>query len=68
MKEKMQPYEGEILYTIAEVSELLKVNKNYIYALIRQGYLKSIKLGCRKITRRALLAFLDEYDSQEIVL
>ena len=53
---------GELWYTINEVAKLLKVNRNYVYALINGGYIRSIKLGCRKITRKALLEFLDKYD------
>ena len=53
---------NELLYTISEVFKILKVNKNYVYALINDGHLKSIKLGCRKVTRKALLEFLDKYD------
>ena len=56
---------GELLYTISEVAKLLKVNRNYVYALINGGYIRSIKLGCRKITRKALLEFLDKYDGIE---
>ena len=52
---------NELLYTISEVSKILKVNKNYVYALINDGHLKSIKLGCRKVTRKALLEFLDKH-------
>ena len=53
---------NELLYTISEVSKILKVNRNYVYALVNGGHLKSIKLGCRKVTRKALLEFLDKYD------
>lgn len=53
---------GELWYTINKVAKLLKVNRNYVYALINGGYIRSIKLGCRKITRKALLEFLDKYD------
>ncbi len=52
----------ELLYTISETAELLKINKNFVYTLINQGHLKSIKLGCRKVTRKSLLEFLDKYD------
>ncbi len=51
-----------ILYTISEVSKLLKVNKNFVYKLIDAGLIRSIKLGCRKITRKSLMEFLDKYD------
>lgn len=53
-----------VLYTISEVAALLKVNKNMVYNLINKGYLKSIKLGCRKVTRNALMNFLNEYDGE----
>lgn len=52
----------DLLYTIAEVSKLLKINKNFVYTLINAGYIRSIKLGCRKVTRKSLLEFLEKYD------
>ncbi len=52
----------ELLYTISEVAKILKINKNFVYTLINNGHLRSIKLGCRKVTRKALLEFLDKYD------
>ena len=42
----------DLLYTISEVAALLKVNRNYVYKLINKGYLRSIKLGCRKVTKK----------------
>ena len=53
---------GDLLYTITEVAKLLKVNRNYVYKLINAGLIRSIKLGCRKVTRKSLLEFLDKYD------
>ena len=55
----------EIVYTISEVATLLKVNRNFVYTLISNGYLRSIKLGCRKVTRKSLLEFLNKYDGIE---
>lgn len=52
----------KLIYTISEVAALLKVNRNFVYSLINNGYLLSIKLGSRKVTRKALLEFLDKYD------
>lgn len=60
-KENFAKYD-EVLYTISEVATLLKVNKNFIYKLINNGYLRSIQLGCRKVTKKSLLEFLDNYD------
>ena len=59
---------AQVLYTISEVAELLKVNKNTVYQLIRRGYLRSIKSGCRKVTRKAILDFLDKYDGTELTM
>ena len=58
--------DSEVLYTIAEVASLLKVNKNMVYQLINKGYLRSIKFGCRKVTRKALLDFLEKYAGEDI--
>ena len=52
---------GELWYTINEVAKLLKVNRNYVYALINGGYIRSIKLVCRIFTCKSLLEFLDKY-------
>lgn len=52
----------DLVYTIKEVAGLLKVNKNYVYALINKGSLRSTKLGCRKVTRKALIEFLEKND------
>lgn len=48
----------DLVYTVRE----LKVNKNYVYALINKGLLRSTKLGCRKVTRQALIEFLEKND------
>ena len=56
----------ELLYTITEVAGLLKVNRNYVYSLINKGHLRSIKLGCRKVTRKSLMQFLDKYDGLDL--
>lgn len=55
----------EMVYTISEVSTLLKVNRNFVYKLISDGYLRSMKLGCRKVTKKVLLEFLNQYDGNE---
>lgn len=55
----------ELLYTISEVAKILKINKNFVYTLINNGHLRSIKLGCRKVTRKALLEFPDKYDGMD---
>lgn len=39
----------EYLYTVQEVSKLLKININAVYELINSGHLKVIKYGRVKI-------------------
>lgn len=68
MNQDKRPQSEEVLYTISEVAALLKVNKNAVYFLINKGYLRSIKFGCRKVTRNALLSFLEQYDGETIPL
>lgn len=48
----------EILYTVSEVSKLLKTNVNYVYELINKGFLPALKLGSLKIRRSTLIEFL----------
>lgn len=37
------------LYTVTDASKILRVNKNAVYDLIKQGHLKGLKLGSLKI-------------------
>ena len=48
------------IYNVEEVATLLKTTRPVIYSLIEKGYLPSIVLGRRKVTRKALLEFLDK--------
>lgn len=56
----------EILYTVKEVSKLLKSNPGYIYELIRAGHLPVLKLGQIKVRRVALLEFLKRYEGHDL--
>lgn len=51
---------SEVLYTVTEVSELLKINRNSVYNLIKVGVIKGLKLGSIKVTRAELLRFLED--------
>ena len=55
-----------ILYTVAEVSKLLKINANDTYSLIRTGKLPALKLGSLKVRRASLLEFLEKYDGKDL--
>lgn len=56
----------EYLYTVKEVATLLKVNKNYVYSLIRSGLLTGLKLGTLKVTREELESFLRKYNGKDL--
>lgn len=58
--------EIELVYTVSEVSKILKVNKNSIYELIGSGILKSIKFNSYKVTAKSLNDFLDKYDGYDL--
>lgn len=49
----------DIIYTISEVSKLLKVNRNFVYELIKSGELKAIKIGSLKVRKKDLHEYLD---------
>ena len=60
MKEQIIPIDQQLVYNVEEVATLLKTTRPVVYSLIDKGYLPSIVLGRRKVTRKALLEFLDK--------
>lgn len=56
----------DVLYTVAETAKLLKTNTNYVYELIRRGFLPALKLGSFKIRKASLLEFLSKYEGQDL--
>lgn len=56
----------DILYTVSEVAKLIKCNTNYVYGLIRKGFLPALKLGSYKVRRAALLEFLEKYEGKDL--
>jgi len=50
----------ENIYTISEVAKLLKTNKNYIYQIIKEGKLKTVKIGTLKVRESDLQKFINE--------
>lgn len=63
MKERKIPLEQQLVYNVEEVAALLKTTRPVVYSLIEKGYLPSIVLGRRKVTRKALLTFLDKNEN-----
>lgn len=57
---------NEVLYTVSEVSKLIKCNTNYTYSLINKGLLPALKLGSMKVRRTALLEFLEKYEGKDL--
>ena len=55
----------QLIFTVAEVAKILKINRNFVYDLINNGLLKSIKLGRTKVTRTSLNDFLAKYDGMD---
>ena len=54
------------LYTVKEVSKILKVNVHKVYEIINSGLLPALKLGSIKIRRESLLRFLEENDGNDL--
>ena len=47
------------LYTVTEVSKILKVNRNYVYDLIRKGELEAVRIGSIKVKKEALNRYIE---------
>lgn len=58
--------DADMLYTVAEVSKILKTNTGYVYSLIKAGLIPALKLGSLKIRRQALLDFLQRYEGKDL--
>lgn len=56
----------EELYTVKEVSQILKVNVHKVYELIKVGVLPALKLGNLKIRSESLNKFLSDYDGMDL--
>ena len=56
----------DVLYTVKEVSLLIKTNVGYVYNLIRKGYLPALNLGSLKVRRTSLLNFFFFFDGKDL--
>ncbi len=56
----------KMLYTVKEVAEIIHSNTNYVYELIRRGFLPAMKLGCYKVRAEALKKFLVESEGKDL--
>ena len=55
-----------VLYTVSEAAELLKVNRNSVYDLLKNNVIRGLKLGSLKITRTELIKFLEENNGKDL--
>lgn len=49
----------KIIYTVGEVAEILRVNKSYVYELIRARRLRAVKIGSTKIYHKDLTDYIE---------
>lgn len=56
----------DVLYTVKETSKLLKTNQNYVYELIKKGFLPALKLGSYKVRRTSLINFLEKNEGKDL--
>ena len=54
------------LYSIKEVSQILRVTPRYAYDLVYRGLLPAIKLGSLKVRPEDIDAFLDKYNGYDL--
>ena len=58
--------EDRLIYTVQEVASILHSSPNYIYELIRKGYLPAIKLGSLKVLKTTLERFLIQNEGRDL--
>jgi len=56
----------DVLYTVSEVSKLIKTNPAYVYELIKAGHLPVLKLGSMKIRKVTLDRFLEKNEGNDL--
>ena len=55
-----------MLYTVKEVSKILKCNIDYVHTLRKAGILPFIKLGCYKVRKESLEEFLATWNGWDL--
>ena len=56
----------EVLYTVKEVSKLLKCNVDMVHKLRKSGVLPFLKLGQYKVRKQTLDEFLKKYEGKDL--
>jgi excisionase family DNA binding protein len=48
-----------VLLTVTEVAKMLKVNRNFVYKLIKDGELEAVRVGSIKVRKEALNRYVN---------
>lgn len=56
----------DMLYTVAEVAQILKCNVAFVHKLRKAGLITFLKLGCYKCRRESLEKFLLENEGKDL--
>ena len=48
-----------MLLTVSEVAKALKVNRNFVYKLIKDGELEAVRIGSIKVREEALNQYIE---------
>lgn len=57
--------ESTLVYTVPEAADALKISKDLMYRLIREGKIRAMKLGALKIPKHEMERFLAEYEGDK---
>lgn len=55
-----------MLFTVNEVAEIMRTNKQYVYKLIKSNQLIAIKLGSYKVRRETLCNFFASNEGKDL--
>lgn len=55
----------EILFTVKETAEILKINVPYVHKLRRAGHLRFMKLGTFKVRKAEIERFLESCEGMD---
>ena len=61
-----EPKTERVIYTVREVSQLLRTNSAFIYKLVDTGFLPALKLGSIRVRKEALDEFLQKYEGCDL--
>ena len=57
-----------MLLSVSEVAKLLKVNRNFVYKIIKNGELEAVKIGSIKVKEEALNDYIEKHVIRGVML